>query len=51
MMVVVTPSNISEYADNLRLTLIDPNDKMAIYELAQALIAISIDYDKQKRSV
>ena len=50
-MIIVTPSNISEYADNLRLKLNDPQDKLAIYELAQALIAISMDYNVKMRSV
>ncbi len=48
---IASTRSISRYADDLRQKLLDPDDKMAIFELAQALIAINVDYNIKMRSV
>ena len=45
---IASTRSISQYADHLRQKLLDHNDKMAIFELAQALIAINADYNMTK---
>jgi hypothetical protein len=48
---IASTRSISQYADHLRQRLLDPDDKIAIFELAQALIAINVDYNIKMRSV